>query len=573
MMKRVFLAIATILMMCSTSSAQWVSPGDGSVFTMSTLVEQSNGAVTQEGNNSFTVSQDITISANDKLVIDNELSEINIGEVLVTIAGSLQCNNNNIVNVKPVDGCHYSFRFENAADNILNKISFTGGDGIQILESDIVISYCEFSGFSTGYTSSAINIHKCDPLIENCYFHDNEGAAIGSGANINGSPVIINNTFYNNVTANTNHPQINLGPGGNDTIFIINNIIEGLNSNMSGGISIADLTNSGTTKVRMSGNTIINNRYGYNQQGFNISSVIDNNIFTNNNLETNPQQGGSGISIYGMDNNCKAKIRNNIISGNLWGITSIYYNEIDLGTENDPGNNIFYGNGNNDTLYALYNNSFSDINAIGNYWGDNDPDFAALVIIDNDDNSGLGKVNYLPIKELYPKFLSFNVMKDNNNGLSQDYYGVIDEKTHTVTLNLVNETISMNNVIVDFEVSLGVTSDIESGTAMDFSNTTQTIILNTPHNESQEWTIILNNTLGVEESVTKFFNIYPNPSNGKFIIENIDESSTVSIISLEGKVLHVSKNNGMINCDLPAGLYFIKINDNKNEKIQKLIII
>ena len=96
MMKRVFLAIATILMMCSTSSAQWVSPGDGSVFTMSTLVEQSNGAVTQEGNNSFTVSQDITISANDKLVIDNELSEINIGEVLVTIAGSLQCNNNTL---------------------------------------------------------------------------------------------------------------------------------------------------------------------------------------------------------------------------------------------------------------------------------------------------------------------------------------------------------------------------------------------------------------------------------------------------------------------------------------------
>ena len=42
---------------------------------------------------------------------------------------------------------------------------------------------------------------------------------------------------------------------------------------------------------------------------------------------------------------------------------------------------------------------------------------------------------------------------------------------------------------------------------------------------------------------------------------------------MEGKVLHVSKNNGMINCDLPAGLYFIKINDNKNEKIQKLIII
>ena len=112
--------------------------------------------------------------------------------------------------------------------------------------------------------------------------------------------------------------------------------------------------------------------------------------------------GGSGISIYGTATTNIATLRRNIITGNLWGITAIYYHNIDMGTVDDFGQNIIYNNGNGGVTYALYNNAFSDMTAIGNYWGSNDPAFAAEVIYDHSDDPSLGTVTYLPIMEMYP---------------------------------------------------------------------------------------------------------------------------------------------------------------------------
>lgn len=55
--------------------------------------------------------------------------------------------------------------------------------------------------------------------------------------------------------------------------------------------------------------------------------------------------GGSGISIYGMNENCSSTIRNNFISCNLCEITAIYYHHIDLETNDDWSGNVFYDNG------------------------------------------------------------------------------------------------------------------------------------------------------------------------------------------------------------------------------------
>ena len=152
----------------------------------------------------------------------------------------------------------------------------------------------------------------------------------------------------------------------------------------------------GSTKVVLQNNIIKEGRYGYNQQGHNISSVIIDNQFINNNHEDNPMNGGSGISIYGYSTECKAKIRNNTIIGNLWGITSIYFNEIDLGTRNDWGYNQIHDNGNGGVIYDLYNNSSCDIKAIGNYWGTSDEQEIEDHIVHQLDDPSLGLVNYLP---------------------------------------------------------------------------------------------------------------------------------------------------------------------------------
>jgi hypothetical protein len=143
-------------------------------------------------------------------------------------------------------------------------------------------------------------------------------------------------------------------------------------------------------------NVISNGRYGYNQQGLTISSVIVRNQFIDNHYEDNPMNGGSGISIYGMNENNKAVIRNNIITGNLWGITAIYAFDIDLGTEDDWGYNQIHDNGNNGVIYDLYDNSTCNIMAVGNDWGTIDEQEVEDHIFHQNDDSNLGLVTFIP---------------------------------------------------------------------------------------------------------------------------------------------------------------------------------
>ena len=234
------------------------------------------------------------------------------------------------------------------------------------------------------------------PQFRHCLFRDNRQAAINSAANLAASPSILHCTFHNNVRDNVNQPQINLGPGGRDSIRIVGNHIEGVENDMSGGIAVADLFAKGSTLLALRQNSILHNRYGINIQGYRIHALVSDNIIKDNNLETNPMNGGSGISIYGGDSSCMVRLRNNLIQGNLWGITAIYHHSIDLGTMEDYGNNRFLDNGNNGTLYALYNNAYENINAIGNYWGGGDTAFADSVVFDHADNAGLGTVFYKP---------------------------------------------------------------------------------------------------------------------------------------------------------------------------------
>ena len=400
LMMKIIVAFFMVLSLCQTKMcAQIVSPGTGITLTFSDLVYDPSGAVTSSQPGVYSVHQNLTLSANDTLILDAATTEIHVDaglsiqvhgcvlsasrESLLTISGDVAVASTSL----------FELRFEDAANSVLSKLLVENCQQILISNSSITFDNCEFSNFS----SQVIKYLNCNPIIQNCYFHDNQSAAISSGANVMGSPIIRNNHFYHNVLSNVNQPQLNLGPGNaNDTIFIENNIIDGCSS-MSGGITIADLMNVGNTKVVIKGNVIENNRYGYNQQGNNISAIIEDNIFRNNNLETNPMNGGSGISIYGSSVSCAAKLRRNLITGNLWGITAINYHQIDMGTMEDYGYNQLYDNGNGGQVYALYNNAHSPIMAIGNYWGGSTATYAESVIFHQHDQANLGLVTYLPI--------------------------------------------------------------------------------------------------------------------------------------------------------------------------------
>lgn len=395
-MKRLFLLIALIAGLCPAINAQWVSPGNGTTYTFPELVDITDGVVTV-GENGFVINADLTISTNDVLKIDNQVARIDAATVLITINGSMVCTNATRVKFYGLnESNHFSMRFENATGCNISKMYFSDGAGIKVIESDVTFDDVKFVYFTRDYCTGVIDIFNCDPVITNCYFMLNDGPAVTSPANGQASPKIMYCQLDTNVK-DGNTPQINLGPGGNDTIYIVGNEIYTIMAQWYvGGISVADLMGVGSTKVLVKDNIVKDNRYGYNQQGANISSVIMGNQFINNNNESNPMNGGSGISIYGTTTNNKAVLRNNLITGNLWGITAIYQHDIDLGTEDDWGNNTIHDNGNGGMIYDLYNNSACDIMAVGNDWGTTNEGVIADHIVDQNDDPSYGLVTYIP---------------------------------------------------------------------------------------------------------------------------------------------------------------------------------
>ena len=396
-MKKLLPTLLLIIGLTSFAHAQWTSPGNGTTYTLPDLVAVTNGAVTNVGT-VFTIHQDLTISANDVLQIDNQVSRINIGSVLITIKGSMISTNTNdrvgLFGLSQTE--HFSMRFENAKACNLKRLYFSDAAGIKVIESEVTFDDVKFFYFTRDYCNAVIDIFNCDPVIKNCIFQDNQGAAISSPANGQSSPQILNNTLDANVNG-VNMPQINLGPGGADTIRIVGNeIFDRWAQYHTGGISVADLMGVGSTKVLLKDNEIRDGRYGYNQQGATISSVIIGNQFIDNNREDNPMNGGSGISIYGVSLSNKAILRNNTITGNLWGITAINQHDIDLGTDEEWGNNVIHDNGNNGTTYDLYNNASCDIKAIGNNWGTSNALEIEGHIFHQVDDPSLGMVHFTP---------------------------------------------------------------------------------------------------------------------------------------------------------------------------------
>lgn len=397
-MKKLLPTLLLIIGLSQFSNAQWTSPGDGTTYTLPDLVNVTEGAVTNEGT-VFTIHQDLTISNNDVLLIDNQVTRIYAAAILITIKGSMVCTNsgNNRVGLFGLNETeHFSMRFENATACTLTKMYFSDGAGIKVIESEVTFDDVKFLYFTRDYCNAVIDVFNCDPTIKNCVFQDNQGAAISSPANGQSSPQILNNTLDANVNG-INSPQINLGPGGADTIRIVGNeVFDRWAQYHTGGISVADLMGVGSTKVLLKDKVVRDGRYGYNQQGATISSVIIGNQFIDNNNETNPMNGGSGISIYGTSTNNKAILRNNMITGNLWGITAINLHDIDMGTEEDWGNNTIHDNGNGGVIYDLYNNSTCDLMAVGNNWGTINESEVEDHIFHQQDDPSLGLVTFIP---------------------------------------------------------------------------------------------------------------------------------------------------------------------------------
>ncbi|MBK8710611.1 MAG: T9SS type A sorting domain-containing protein [Niastella sp.] len=402
-MKKFYISLAFILM-CFCSFANYTTPGTGVIWNLNDLVANSSGDVSFDGS-SYYINDTITISNTDAIQINTDETVKFAGATYIYVLGTLLINppNQVLFTAQNINNRYMGIWIDNNSSSSIKKLTLEYANSLRLSDCSIVIDSCTFqynSALST-FGNSAISLFRSNPVISNCKFLNNMRAAIQGGANISNAPKIIKNVFMGNNTLNGNVPQINLGAtsAGTDTVKIIDNQILQA-STKSGGIGFLPI---GNVYAIISGNTIINNRYGITfNGGSNINSIISYNIISNNNTDNNPATGGSGIAFSGgaVGSPQNTIVTGNEITGNLWGITMQGHSQPNIGNlansdTTDDGKNRIYNNTNVSTPnIALYNNSPEPISAQGNYWGTNDPVEIENVIFHQPDNAALGLVNF-----------------------------------------------------------------------------------------------------------------------------------------------------------------------------------
>jgi hypothetical protein len=557
-----------------SAQAQYTTPGTGISYTMDALVQNSGGVVTGQNGN-YLVSNNITISTTDTLLIITNDSVLFQAGVQVDVSGVMYCNPSQQVVFRANDTtAHFKgFRFTDSHGSILNNASIEFAGGNKVIGSNMTISNSRFYKNNYSLASGALDIFGCNPMIFNCIFERNERSAIMTAVNAMASPTILNCRFIHNSTLNTNRPQLNLGAGSTNPLIIRGNYVEGAYS-VVGGISVFLLT-GGTMTVVIDSNTVINNRYGINIQGAGITYTITNNRIFNNNLETNPMNGGSGISFNGINTGLVA---NNLITGSLWGITILNGATPNLGqlepTFLNIGMNHIYNNGNNGQVYNLYNNTPNPIKAENNYWGTNNQDTIEMGIFHQPDNASLGLVDYLP------------------------YYQISNEN-QMLTFYLTDGIETAEGVITDNQIWVGFDTfvDLSAMTAIFTASERATVwvdsVFQIPGITINDFTDSVVYTVRAENGATRNYTvrsdiapyvgeivanvtIFPNPARDFILVQNTDCMKTITLFGIDGKEVQqwpVNSEMEMLKIDnLHSGLYLLRIESTTSTHIRKLII-
>lgn len=434
MKSTLFTAIAALLMALPIAASNYITKGDGTVYTFDKLSTMANTNVFRLTGHSFTVSDTITIARGDAFRLDGDeqvrcatgfVLDIEGGASFIGQRGSMEDTDENGDTITGDSYAKASFFGDPneywVRDNVTHEphpyeirlntdaaVTFRNVSiqslGITIFKAgEVTIDSCSFSEHNGVSQRAAVSLagSGLHVAITNSRFSKCRKAAIGSAANSFSNLTISGNEFDGNSTENQNIPQVNVTAG--PSVLISGNKVIGDSSlNNVGGIGVGNLMmRAGDFMVTVKGNEIRDNRYGVTFTGP-MSGLIEGNAIINNRYAT-AMTGGSGISLYYTGSDNEVVVRANDIEDNLWGVTLLgnsYYggNNVNMGKAGAPGNNILKGNGNGGTVYALYNNQADSVWAVGNYWLDasNDSADIARVIFDHSDNASLGVVVFMP---------------------------------------------------------------------------------------------------------------------------------------------------------------------------------
>lgn len=403
-MKKYYFLLFIFALPFALFSQSYSTPNTGVNWNLEDIMAQNPSTISFDGAN-YVLSEALTIAENDTLQLDTELTLLIADGIRITVFGTFICDPGNsqitidaLNSTAPYDG----FRFEEVSEISINNTTILHGGGLKVITPNFTVTNSSFSENVSGVSTGAvISLSNGSPQILNNTFTFNDLPAVSSGANSDVSASIIGNYLEGNGQANENRPQINMGTTGNDTLRIVQNTIIGDPAmDQVGGIAVSNFV-GGQILAIIDGNTINNNRYGLTILGGNAFAYIRGNIIEDNNTQNLPNLGGSGISLNATEDTQTIIASNNEIRRNLWGITVIGEASINLGdADENQGGNVFFQNGNNGVIYALYNNTDNTLMAKNNCWIENQPitsDEAESVIFHQVDNPDLGLVVFDPL--------------------------------------------------------------------------------------------------------------------------------------------------------------------------------
>jgi hypothetical protein len=402
-MKKIILSTFFAFFTCVFAIGQdYTTPNTGVTWTLDDIAAASPTTITVSGNE-YTLLGNLTIAENDAVIINTDLTLLIDFEKRVTVFGDFTVDANAVTITAIDESAPYDgFRFEEFSTIDINNATIKYGGGLRVLTETFSIDNCTLTNNVSGATTSAvIQLSRGLPQITNNIISFNENPAIGSAVNTSVSGYIFNNIIEGNNTANSNRPQINMGPTYQfEALQIVQNTIVGDAQNTkTGGIAIANFAGA-TVNVLIEGNSIRNNRYGITVLGIINSAAIVDNIIEDNYIEGDPLTGGSGINVNSSQIGTPVLASGNQIRRNLWGITLQDSATINLGMGGSGnGENIFSENGNNGQTYALYNNTPNTIYAKNNCWIEGQQSTEAQVedvIFHSVDDPTLGEVVFDP---------------------------------------------------------------------------------------------------------------------------------------------------------------------------------
>ena len=386
---------------------EYTTAGDGRTYSFETL-SQIAGAGVEKNADGYQVVNSITIAEGDTWRMDDGATVGLAANVQLTIEGEADFRQTNLTVFKPAteqDGTGLSICIKSKGTTEFENCEFRSV-GVELMgEGAVNVRHCSFLHHD-GSSAAALYFITAGAagVVEDCHFEGCRKAAIGSAANASQPLTIKDCVLVKNSTANGNVPQINITAAKG--LQITGCTVTGNPANnMVGGIGISNFM-SFDAEVLISGCTITDNRYGIGIVGPVAKLTVKDNTLRDNKYETNPMNGGSGISLYDPYGQTSAMISGNHIEGSLWGVTVIGCKDVNLGRTDvpegdecyNPGGNVFKDNGNGGQLYDLYNNSTLTVYAQGNTWNvsQQTQEQIETVVFHKADDAKLGEVIYWP---------------------------------------------------------------------------------------------------------------------------------------------------------------------------------